>query len=69
MNLEALKRAIEVLAANDQLEPGVQIYTRPQAVLIFGVDAVRDLPDRTVVKICGADCFIVGDRWPDLPTR
>ncbi len=64
---EAILKAKAMLEANDQAEPQPTPFTRREAVVWFGADAVRDVPDRVVTRVCGQEIFIVGDRWPDLP--
>lgn len=69
MKVEDLLRAKAILEANDQEEPRPMPFTRREAEAWFGADAVRNVPDRVVTRVCGQEIFIVGDRWPDLTRR
>ena len=69
MKVDDLMKAKAMLKANDQLEPQPIPFTRREAIVWFGETAIRDVPDRVVTRVCGQEIFIVGDKWPMLPTK
>lgn len=67
--LDKLKNAQAMLEANDADDkPREWVLTRPQARVLFGAEAIEGLPDNQMVRIGGEHCYLVGEKWPDVPT-